>query len=253
MGTNRRSDLQGEERSVDCSEAEPRFIPVSRDSRLWCFAGIPGDGSRTSAPNHLVQSYQKVANYRGLVDYYQVSVSRTATEQMIAPHVLGHRSAAAKYRLGTYVPHGYVLPLGDNRDNSQDGRYFGPRTPFHGHRPGLVQVLAFESSRRRFLTHSMLDYIDPSQSYSLYVHIPFCGRKCDYCAFYSEVPSSKGIMGALSDQLESELALLVDHLRVPFDTIYFGGGDPGMLPIDTLVRLLSLSQKRGKAAKQPWR
>jgi len=93
----------------------------------------------------------------------------------------------------------------------------------------------------------MLDYIDPSQSYSLYVHIPFCGRKCDYCAFYSEVPSSKGIMGSLSDQLESELGLLVDHLRVPFDTIYFGGGDPGMLPIDTLVRLLSLSQKRGKA------
>lgn len=83
-------------------------------------------GLGTSAPNHLVQSYQKVANYRGLVDYYQVSASRTATEQMIAPHVLGHRSAAAKYRLGTYVPHGYVLPLGDNRDNSQDGRYFGP-------------------------------------------------------------------------------------------------------------------------------
>jgi signal peptidase I len=28
--------------------------------------------------------------------------------------------------MGWYVPEGRVLPLGDNRDNSNDGRYFGP-------------------------------------------------------------------------------------------------------------------------------
>jgi signal peptidase I len=32
----------------------------------------------------------------------------------------------AFYELGWYVPPGEILPLGDNRDNSQDGRYFGP-------------------------------------------------------------------------------------------------------------------------------
>ena len=32
----------------------------------------------------------------------------------------------ARHRLGWYVPEGRVLPLGDNRDNSRDGRYFGP-------------------------------------------------------------------------------------------------------------------------------
>ena len=36
------------------------------------------------------------------------------------------RSANARYNAGIYVPEGYVLPLGDNRDNSRDGRYFGP-------------------------------------------------------------------------------------------------------------------------------
>ena len=36
------------------------------------------------------------------------------------------RSQAARYRAGIYVPEDYVLPLGDNRDNSRDGRYFGP-------------------------------------------------------------------------------------------------------------------------------
>ena len=36
------------------------------------------------------------------------------------------RSDAAVYDNGIYVPEGKVLPLGDNRDNSNDGRYFGP-------------------------------------------------------------------------------------------------------------------------------
>ncbi len=31
-----------------------------------------------------------------------------------------------QYEIGTWVPDGYVLPLGDNRDNSKDGRWFGP-------------------------------------------------------------------------------------------------------------------------------
>jgi signal peptidase I len=37
-----------------------------------------------------------------------------------------YRQLLARYRQGWYVPEGRILPLGDNRDNSRDGRYFGP-------------------------------------------------------------------------------------------------------------------------------
>jgi len=39
----------------------------------------------------------------------------------------------------------------------------------------------------------------------LYVHVPFCARKCDYCAFYSEASSGEIInryVGALIRELE---------------------------------------------------
>ncbi|MCL2833933.1 MAG: signal peptidase I [Treponema sp.] len=37
-----------------------------------------------------------------------------------------YRSRLARHTMGWYVPEGRILPLGDNRDNSRDGRYFGP-------------------------------------------------------------------------------------------------------------------------------
>ncbi|MBW2451451.1 MAG: radical SAM family heme chaperone HemW [Deltaproteobacteria bacterium] len=72
----------------------------------------------------------------------------------------------------------------------------------------------------------------------LYIHIPFCIRKCNYCDFFS-VP-------ARSDALLAYVALLKKHLswaveqgwQGPVNTIYFGGGTPSLLPpqcIDTLV------------------
>ncbi|MGL1892152.1 MAG: signal peptidase I [Spirochaetaceae bacterium] len=44
----------------------------------------------------------------------------------LSPSMLNYYQEFNKQSTGIYVPKGWILPLGDNRDNSKDGRYFGP-------------------------------------------------------------------------------------------------------------------------------
>ena len=76
----------------------------------------------------------------------------------------------------------------------------------------------------------------------LYVHIPFCRRRCHFCAFYLEIARSDR-MALFRSALAQEIALhrrqdLLDG-RV-LQSIYFGGGTPTSLPADQLVALLTL-------------
>ncbi|MBU4201003.1 MAG: radical SAM family heme chaperone HemW [Verrucomicrobia bacterium] len=72
----------------------------------------------------------------------------------------------------------------------------------------------------------------------LYVHIPFCDGKCDYCAFYS-VPYDAVLADRLLAALEKELVLSVKEIGVApaAATIYIGGGTPSILSSAQLERL----------------
>ena len=69
---------------------------------------------------------------------------------------------------------------------------------------------------------------------SAYLHIPFCASTCDFCAFYQEQPERAKIERYLAG-MERELALV--QPGAAFDTAFWGGGTPGLLPADDLRRL----------------
>lgn len=77
----------------------------------------------------------------------------------------------------------------------------------------------------------------------IYIHIPFCRSKCDYCDFYSLAGRERD-MDAYQKALLShirETAPLARHMEV--DTIYFGGGTPSFYGSKRLKELLSLIRK----------
>ena len=69
---------------------------------------------------------------------------------------------------------------------------------------------------------------------NLYIHIPFCKRKCDYCAFYSETSCSEPDMDIYIDYLAEKLSAVNTE---NFETIYIGGGTPTILNLKQLQKL----------------
>ena len=62
----------------------------------------------------------------------------------------------------------------------------------------------------------------------LYIHIPFCAKKCAYCDFYSAFPEGTVTARYLS-ALKSEIIKWGGLTDRPIDTIYIGGGTPSIL------------------------
>ena len=77
----------------------------------------------------------------------------------------------------------------------------------------------------------------PPQKLALYIHVPFCLRKCRYCAFMSHPPKDDEIalyVKSLIAQIRSLLPLIPYR---ELSSVYFGGGTPSLLPGDALLRV----------------
>lgn len=84
----------------------------------------------------------------------------------------------------------------------------------------------------------------PQESLGIYVHIPFCLRKCSYCDFFSVSGAGTSELEFYCSRLCQEISNCPDHYRdKPVDSIYFGGGTPSLLTpkqIGLIVETLAL-------------
>ena len=72
---------------------------------------------------------------------------------------------------------------------------------------------------------------------SIYIHVPFCVRKCEYCDFYSlcDLSLREDYVEALIAQIKDFRSEAKNKL---VDTIYFGGGTPSLLTGEEILRIL---------------
>jgi len=79
---------------------------------------------------------------------------------------------------------------------------------------------------------------------SLYVHVPFCVRKCDYCAFYSHalVNSPQDLIAVYLEGLEIEMAKRRKDAPQGVSSLFIGGGTPTAIKDRDLERLMGMIQ-----------
>ena len=73
--------------------------------------------------------------------------------------------------------------------------------------------------------------------YGIYIHIPFCVKKCRYCDFNSGV-YGHDVHDRYFDALINEIRLFGDCHEVKADTVYIGGGTPSSVPVSYIERVM---------------
>ena len=81
------------------------------------------------------------------------------------------------------------------------------------------------------------------QTAGIYIHIPFCRKKCLYCDFYS-IPNADDLIQPFIDALCIEIEQCnIDISDWHFDTCFIGGGTPSILHPNQLEQLLTALEK----------
>jgi oxygen-independent coproporphyrinogen-3 oxidase len=91
--------------------------------------------------------------------------------------------------------------------------------------------------------------IDESFIGQLYVHVPFCAKKCSYCAFYSEA-SDGATVNRYVAALIREMELVASDLRPR--TVFFGGGTPSILNLQQWKRILQAMERLNLLGAAEW-
>ena len=102
------------------------------------------------------------------------------------------------------------------------------------------------------MAKSSQNIVSQDKSLGIYVHIPFCRSKCQYCDFYS-LPRTE----RTPELMDRYVRALEKHIqeggaratKYVVDTVYFGGGTPSYFGAERLHRVFAALNKRFNIAK----
>jgi oxygen-independent coproporphyrinogen-3 oxidase len=82
--------------------------------------------------------------------------------------------------------------------------------------------------------------------FGVYVHVPFCAARCDYCDFATWTDRGH-LIDDYVDACITDLARRAVDGYPPATSVFFGGGTPSLLPAEQLVRILDAIERTGDA------
>lgn len=95
--------------------------------------------------------------------------------------------------------------------------------------------------------HYNMDNMTPA--HNIYIHVPFCMSKCNYCAFFSRACATPD-WRAYTDGILSEIDFWAEKLgQIDVPTIFFGGGTPSLMPTDNFNEIITRIRDRFNVAQ----
>jgi signal peptidase I len=126
VGENRWIDERDYNAAIGWNHHISRLVSQQQYSAIKAYGKFEGWSGRGLLPSDkLMQSASQTGEMQSF-DGLARERARLETLRKAAPHDIRYSERLAQSRLGWYVPEGRIFPLGDNRDSSRDGRYFGP-------------------------------------------------------------------------------------------------------------------------------
>jgi len=165
---NFRIRLAGDDRWIDEREFNAQRGYNHNLSRLMDESSYPAleAAGRAAAYNDLGLSVpislELQASRAGSIRYPDLLAHEKARLEVLRgafPHESRYYVFLARYDQGYYVPESRILPLGDNRDNSRDGRYFGPVKVSKIVGKGSIINWPGDFGQRRFASFDRLGFI----------------------------------------------------------------------------------------------
>jgi oxygen-independent coproporphyrinogen-3 oxidase len=82
------------------------------------------------------------------------------------------------------------------------------------------------------------------EDHSLYLHIPFCKRRCAYCDFNTYAGMESWIPAYIAAICrEMELVAGALNEKIPVGTVFLGGGTPSLLPLSAVEQIIGLASR----------